>query len=451
MKPHRVWKTIALILPLLLSGNLVLLWAKAPWLWGLWIAAALLYPLYFFLPYEKKAASLRLTLLSRGIVQLRHWGICQVVELLLYLLLMLCRPFPSWYMGGFGEMALNWLVFAVLQGIVFLAAMISIGTYSKQVKWYWYLLILLFWWFPLVGFVLFIRIFRTAKRELQVENARLELDSVRKENEICATKYPVLLVHGIFFRDWQFFNYWGRIPAALQKNGAAVYYGHQQSAQSIADSAKELQQQILGILEETGAEKLNIIAHSKGGLDIRYAMTHLGLAPYVASLTTINTPHHGCAWVEALMGRVPDAWVQWVAGRYNTIFQKLGDAHPDFLAGVQDLTESRCMAVMQDCTPDPAIPHHCVMSQMCSLWAAPFPLWLGYACIGLHRFATPNDGLVPVETAQLDDVPFTLLPKTKRRGISHGDMIDLFRENIKDFDVREFYVQLVADLKAKGL
>ena len=37
-----------------------------------------------------------------------------------------------------------------------------------------------------------------------------------------------------------------------------------------------------------------------------------------------------------------------------------------------------------------------------------------------------------------------------RRGLSHGDMIDLNRENIPEFDVREFYVSLAADLKQKG-
>ena len=42
-----------------------------------------------------------------------------------------------------------------------------------------------------------------------------------------------------------------------------------------------------------------------------------------------------------------------------------------------------------------------------------------------------------------------LRPKGKR-GISHGDMIDLNRENIRGFDVREFYVQLVSDLREKG-
>jgi triacylglycerol lipase len=36
------------------------------------------------------------------------------------------------------------------------------------------------------------------------------------------------------------------------------------------------------------------------------------------------------------------------------------------------------------------------------------------------------------------------------RGISHGDMIDLNRENIKGLDIREFYVGLVSELREKG-
>ena len=46
---------------------------------------------------------------------------------------------------------------------------------------------------------------------------------------------------------------------------------------------------------------------------------------------------------------------------------------------------------------------------------------------------------------------YTLLTVKGNRGISHGDMIDLNRENIKGFDVREFYVQLVSDLKNRNL
>jgi len=38
-----------------------------------------------------------------------------------------------------------------------------------------------------------------------------------------------------------------------------------------------------------------------------------------------------------------------------------------------------------------------------------------------------------------------------KRGISHGDMIDLNRENIRGFDVREFYIDLIKGLRERGL
>ena len=45
---------------------------------------------------------------------------------------------------------------------------------------------------------------------------------------------------------------------------------------------------------------------------------------------------------------------------------------------------------------------------------------------------------------------FTYVTPLKNRGITHGDMIDLNRENIDGFDVRETYVKIVSDLKQKG-
>ena len=95
------------------------------------------------------------------------------------------------------------------------------------------------------------------------------------------------MVHGVFFRDFKYFNYWGRVPKELERNGAVIFYGNHQSAASVKDSAQELATRILEITGETGCGKVNIIAHSKGGLDSRYAISLLGMEPYVATLTTI--------------------------------------------------------------------------------------------------------------------------------------------------------------------
>jgi triacylglycerol lipase len=65
-------------------------------------------------------------------------------------------------------------------------------------------------------------------------------------------------------------------------------------------------------------------------------------------------------------------------------------------------------------------------------------------------FDGPNDGLVGEESFSWGE-RYEYLEPAGDRGISHGDMIDLNRENIDGFDVREFYVDLVHGLKERGL
>lgn len=128
------------------------------------------------------------------------------------------------------------------------------------------------------------RIIDIVANETAFENEKYLLNQIRAESQICATKYPLLLVHGVFFRDFRFFNYWGRIPYALKQNGAVVYYGSQQSAASVADCGQELARRIREITQQTGCEKVNIIAHSKGGLDSRYAISACEMAPMLLLL-----------------------------------------------------------------------------------------------------------------------------------------------------------------------
>ena len=308
------------------------------------------------------------------------------------------------------------------------------------------LLMLFFWWMPVVNLVIFSNWCKQVRRELIFEKDKYLLDVAREENQVCRTKYPVVMVHGIFFRDWQFFNYWGRIPKELKRNGANVYYGNQQSSLSIAASAAELKQEILRILQESGAQKVNIVAHSKGGLDSRYAISKLGLADKVASLTTINTPHRGCEFADALLNSLPKKLIHFVADKYNRLFHKLGDATPDFLAGVQDLTASACVRFNEEVKDSELVYYQSVMSKMSCASSAGFPLNLGYLLS--KKYEGANDGLVSVSSAQWGE--YLGLISVKRQGVSHGDMIDLMRRNIKGFDVSEFYVKLFEELRNKG-
>lgn len=79
---------------------------------------------------------------------------------------------------------------------------------------------------------------------------------------------------------------------------------------------------------------------------------------------------------------------------------------------------------------------------------APFPLNVGYHLI--RPLEGDNDGLVSVESAKWGHFRGILSPQ-KKRGISHGDMIDLTRKNVPGFDVARLYVDIVRELKEKGL
>lgn len=88
-----------------------------------------------------------------------------------------------------------------------------------------------------------------------------------------------------------------------------------------------------------------------------------------------------------------------------------------------------------------------VGSKMKNWRSAPFPQSLFYLLV--RHFEKENDGLVGVESMKWGS-RFRMVPAAGKRGISHGDMIDLYRENISRFDVREFYVELVRQLKEEG-
>lgn len=347
--------------------------------------------------------------------------------------------------------ALTVIINSLFAGVFIIAmtlnGILKTAVTSKQIKFVWYILLILMWYIPPVNIIIFRHFYKTGKRELRFETARLDLEKVRAENSVCRTKYPVLMVHGIFFRDWQYFNYWGRVPNALITNGAEIYYGNQQSAKSVAESAEELKNRILEVIKESGAEKVNIIAHSKGGLDSRYAISRLGMDKYVASLTTINTPHKGCDFVDNLLNTFPESFVKFIADKYNRIFTRLGDNSPDFLSGILDLRASFCQKLDESLPDSPDVYYQSYMSEMKNFFSAGIPLNIGYMLI--KKCNGKNDGLVWVESAKHGE-KFTLVENKFPRGISHGDMIDLFRENIKGFDIREFYIDIVVKLKNMG-
>lgn len=351
------------------------------------------------------------------------------------------------YHADIKTLLLNVLFLVLILNVIFWSGMLRVYLYSKQLGIRYRLVGFILGLIPVVHLVMLVKIIKVCKNEVEFENSKIQTDLARKNEAICKTKYPILLVHGIFFRDFEKLNYWGRIPEELSKNGAVIYYGNHSSSLAIKDSAKELADRIKKIVKETGCEKVNIIAHSKGGLDVRYAISKLGMDKYVASLSTINTPNHGCIFADYLFNKAPDDFKEKLASAYNFTLKKLGDKDPDFIAGVFDLTSGEVEKLNKEIPNKPGVYYKAYGSVLKGPTSGRFPLNLTNPFV--KHFDGKNDGLVGIDSFPIDK-DFTLIESPYRRGISHGDVIDLNRENIEGFDVREFYVKLVSDLKNKG-
>lgn len=342
---------------------------------------------------------------------------------------------------------INTLLAIILEAVVFWNGMLRIFFSSKQLGIRTRVIAVVCGLIPIVHLFVLGKMIRIVSDEITLENQKLITDEHRLAQRICATKYPILMVHGVFFRDFRYFNYWGRIPGALETNGARIFYGAHQSAAAVATSGHEIAARILQITAETGCDKVNIIAHSKGGLDCRYALHLPGIAEHVATLTTVSTPHQGCEFADYLLTKIPQAEQTAVAKTYNAALLRLGDPNPDFLAAVRNLTAAFCKDFNEKYPDVPGILYQSVGSRLNRAGSGRFPLNFTYHLA--KYFDGANDGLVSEKSFPWGK-SFQMLTVNGKRGISHGDMIDLNRENIPEFDVREFYVQLVAKLKQSG-
>lgn len=121
---------------------------------------------------------------------------------------------------------------------------------------------------------------------------------------------PIVLAHGIARFDillvilrnklqlpetdlGDLFQYFKGIKTHLEAAGFEVFHPNQDFAGPVDLRAGQLRARVTEVLENTGAEKVHIIAHSMGGLDARHMIVDKGMAERVASLTTIGTPHLG--------------------------------------------------------------------------------------------------------------------------------------------------------------
>ena len=391
---------------------------------------------------RREADSKRLFVMDGGRQQIIYCFYAQIIQIILYTVIFINCGFPKSVI--FAADLIVTVLFVWVIGFSGIVRVILTSTWLSVLKRIASIVFLQFFGANLIAMFYLIR---TAGLEYEFFTYKeIREDRRRELSSLCRTKYPIIMVHGLGFRDLRYINYWGRIPKVLKENGATIYHGHQEGWGTIQNNAEELKATILRVMEETGAKKVNIIAHSKGGLDARYAISGLKMGKYVASLTTVGTPHHGVKMVDWLVG-MPAPLFRFFEKWVNGIFLRYGDKHPDFSAAAHDLTTTSAELFNQSCPDDPQVYYQSYTSVLKNIFSD-YILLIPYIFIGITD-SWDNDGLVTVESSQWGAFR-EVIRNRFHRGISHADIIDMKRENFRGFDVTEKYIEIVSELKDRG-
>ena len=159
------------------------------------------------------------------------------------------------------------------------------------------------------------------------------LRRVRRACGRVGPRHPVVLLHGLFGFDELAVGparlpYFRGLTEPFQRLGADVHRLRVARTGRVSVRARQLARRI----ERLSAKRVNIIAHSMGGLDARYAIARLGLSERVASLVTIGAPHRGTPLADlgkrvlGAVGMEVEAFRDLTPARMAAFNEKVGDA-----------------------------------------------------------------------------------------------------------------------------
>ncbi len=226
--------------------------------------------------------------------------------------------------------------------------------------------------------------------------------------------FPIVLAHGVcrFDKVWSDalkidnnddpkldrLHYFKGLRTELQRHGYCVYHSSVSWAGGVDVRAADLRRNISHILESEETGKVNIIAHSMGGLDARHMLfngrSSDPVHEHVASLTTISTPHEGSPFADWGTDNLP---------LVIPVAQKLGLS----LNAFYDLRTDRCLQFNRN--PEVvAFETACEKTIKFQTFAGTQKFWgvlnalkLSYYII--EKEEGDNDGLVSVQSAKWRD------------------------------------------------
>jgi triacylglycerol lipase len=249
-------------------------------------------------------------------------------------------------------------------------------------------------------------------------------------------------VHGIFAHDrGGIINFWGRIPQVFSDAGIKVFVGNTDAWGSYESNAEILKATIDRVLEETNSEKVNIIAHSKGGIDSRYLIWKYNYGDKIASLTTIATPHHGAEIADLVYAQdvVHTRFAKKVLELYGILY---GDVNPDLYTLNQQLTTEHMREFNENILMDARVFYQSMYVTMRN----PFDdLKYFYSYQYIKKKSGENDGVVSEISANWGDNVRKITS-----GISHAEIIDYKMRDISGINIPEIYMQIANELSKMG-
>jgi triacylglycerol lipase len=257
----------------------------------------------------------------------------------------------------------------------------------------------------------------------------------RPTRQRCVPRHPVVFCHGMLAMTMlrmqvpEDSNYFTHLRPFLRERGIEALYPNVEPTGGVAARAEQLRD----LIQHWTDEPINLIAHSMGGLDARYLITHLGMASRVVSLTTIAAPHRGTAVAD------------WFCLNYRQRVPLLLalEAFGINVDGFRDCRTDACRA-FNERTPDaPGVRYFSYTSSVPSSRISPL---LRRAWNILTPAEGANDGLVSVRSAVWGEVIGSL-------SVDHfGQTPDgLFVRPGENFDAVTFYSRLIEDLAHRGL
>jgi triacylglycerol esterase/lipase EstA (alpha/beta hydrolase family) len=190
-------------------------------------------------------------------------------------------------------------------------------------------------------------------------------------NHLVNSPLPVLLIHG-YMEDASVWNKWVEL---LKKDGISAVFAitfkqSDDECGSAIEHANELSNIIKQIKKETGQNKVNVVAHSKGGLDARVYLSNN--TKDVANLIMIGTPNAGSPLAESCEVGTPAVY----------------DLRPGAAATKVDMnSNTKYYTIAGDWNPESGNYH----------------LFFSFEQIGFSFLPIPNDGMVSVSSVESQD------------------------------------------------